>query len=203
MINPYTEEYYRTSNYSDYAERGERYYKLARETTNLLDQLGLVNKDSFITDFGCATGHLLTGLKELGYQDVDGVEISEWARKECSGKRLHVFSSLDDWKTDSIFASDVVYALDVLEHMNDEDAAKFFEKTRKDHCLIVRIPVASVAGNPFHLEVSRKDPTHINCKTARGWEHFIREHRYYSSRILRLNLSTIYDSKGVFSALVI
>jgi hypothetical protein len=201
-MNPYTEEYYKTANYADYSEREERYYKLAKETTNLLESLSLINEGSFITDFGCATGHLLTGLKKSGYHDVDGVEISDWAREECKKKNLTVFSSLSNWKEESLFESDIVYTLDVLEHMTDEEVVKFLEETKSSK-LIIRIPVASEKDGNFHLDVSRKDPTHINCKTKWQWRTLIKNIRYPNTRILHLNLNTIYDSKGVFSALIL
>jgi SAM-dependent methyltransferase len=109
MSNPYTEEYYRTSNYSDYAERGERYYKLARETTSLLESLTLINKTTPIVDFGCATGHLLNGLKHLGFKHTTGVEISDWAREQCLKKGFNAYNSIS-----GDYGYRVVYALDVL-----------------------------------------------------------------------------------------
>lgn len=201
-MNPYTKEYYETSNYSDYKERGERYHKLAKEVIGLLESISLVNKSSFITDFGCATGHLLHGLKKLGYDEVDGVEISDWARNECEESNLTVFSSLDEWIRESPFSSDVVFALDVLEHMTDEDAIKFLKATANSK-LILRIPIERFEGKGFHLEVSRKDPTHINCKTFVQWACLIDSCRKKNSRIFRLNLNTIYDSDGVMAVLVI
>lgn len=202
MNNLYTKEYYETSNYSDYKERGTRYFKLAKETTGLLNSIGLIHKLSFVTDFGCATGHLISGLKELGYFRVNGVEISDWARSECEKKSITVFKSLDEWEHLAYEESDIVYALDVLEHMNDQDASKFFEST-KDSKLILRIPVASKHGGDFHLEISKKDPTHINCKTKLEWVSMIERYRGCNSKFLWLNLNTIYDSDGVMAVIVI
>ena len=64
--------------------------------------------------------------------------------------------------------------------------------------LIVRIP-CSTNDKDFHLEISKKDKTHINCKTKKNWIKFLNKLGY--SLIGTLNLKQIYDSDGVFCGL--
>jgi SAM-dependent methyltransferase len=202
-MNQYTKEYYSSSNYASYSERGERYAKLAKETTQLLTSIGLISKQPYILDYGCATGHLIQGLKDLGYAAVEGIDISDFARQECTKKRFRVFKDWNEWSKciSSFLSPNLVYALDVLEHMTVEEVLEFLEMTRNS-TLVIRIPVASIVGESFHLEVSRKDPTHINCRTKHQWEQLIERIRP-NCKILRLNLNTIYDSEGVFCALIV
>lgn len=201
MKNAYTKQYYETSNYANYSERGERYCKLAKETTTLLESLSILDKDSNIIDFGCATGHLIFGLKNLNYKNIFGVEISDWAREQCLNNNFSVVSSINEIEH-NLNNKTIIYVLDVLEHMTDAECGDFFEKT-KNCSIVLRIPVASSTGENFALEVSRKDPTHINCKTKKEWSDFILNFRDTNTKILRLNLNTIYDSLGVMSVLII
>jgi hypothetical protein len=65
--------------------------------------------------------------------------------------------------------------------------------------MVVRAPVARRSGEDFHLSVSRKDPTHINCKTKGEWKELFQ--KYGFDVFLHLHLFTIYDTDGVFSCL--
>ena len=59
--------------------------------------------------------------------------------------------------------------------------------------LLVRIPCSSEEEpNEFYLEISRLDPTHINCKPASKWVDFFNHLGY--NHIFKLNMSTIYNS---------
>ena len=80
--------------------------------------------------------------------------------------------------------------------MTDQQIKQLF-KTITVEKLLVRIPCA-IDTNPsiFHLEISRKDKTHINCKTSKEWILFFKDLGYQNC--FRLNLTTIYDSDGCF-----
>jgi len=95
MKNFYIESYYKSSNYSDYTERAGRYYKLISEVTNLLSSINLINKNSIILDYGCAIGHCLLALKDQGYLNSFGIEISEWAIEECKKNNIKLYLVLE------------------------------------------------------------------------------------------------------------
>ena len=82
--------------------------------------------------------------------------------------------------------------MDILELYNVFSSAEV---------LIARIPVTGPEEKQFHLDVSRRDITHINCKTKKEWASILKNFGY--SAILDLNLSTIYSSTGVFCPLCI
>ena len=63
------------------------------------------------------------------------------------------------------------------------------------HCLVGRIPVSTDGGKSFHLEISRRDETHITCLAKEEWKNTLKDCGYFS--FLHINLFTIYDSEGV------
>lgn len=192
----YTEDYYRSSNYADYLERSDRYRKTAFELAGLLKSLSLISKDSFIVDYGCAVGFLLDGFKEAGYTNLAGVEVSDWARSEANHRGNFVVSSASSLA----YQPELLLAMDVFEHMTDEEVAQVLKFT-KPKSLLVRIPSSTDGGQTFHLEVSRADPTHINCKTKEQWIEFFRAQGYQT--FLKINLYTVYDTPGVTCLLIL
>lgn len=197
-VNPsvYNQQYYQSSNYADYLERADRYKKTAYELEGLFRQISLVSKDSLIMDFGCAVGFLLEGLREQGYRNLVGVEISEWARTEALKRIPSVLPSIEHFAGSSV---DLLVALDVFEHMTDREIRDVLNKTCPK-AILVRIPTSTDEGKSFHLEVSRSDPTHINCKTKEQWIEFFKSFEY--SNCFRLNLYTVYDTPGVTCLLI-
>jgi SAM-dependent methyltransferase len=192
-MNSFTEEYYQSENYKNYLDRQERYRKTAKEIVELLSTIGMIKNKSTILDYGCAVGFLSKALLELGF-DPDSFDISEWATEQARNKGCRCVAQPAD-------QYNVGFFLDVLEHMTIEDINTLLTKTTFDY-MVVRIPV-SESDNPtqFHLAISRKDPTHINCATADEWIDRFRGWGYH--RCYRLNLKTIYDSPGCFCALIV
>jgi 2-polyprenyl-3-methyl-5-hydroxy-6-metoxy-1,4-benzoquinol methylase len=188
----YTASYYTTSNYADYLERADRYKKTAYELTDLLRKLSLLNKDSKIVDYGCAIGFLLEGFKELGYSNLMGYEVSDWAILEGQARGNRV-AKWDGQPKDGS-PTDVLFALDVFEHMEDRDIENVL-RLLSPKAMVVRIPSSVDGGQTFALKVSQADPTHINCKTKEQWAEFFKDRGYQT--FLRLNLFTVYDTPGV------
>lgn len=189
----FDENYYKTLNYVDYLNREPRYIALAKEVAALLESLSIINKDSTILDYGCATGFLLTGLTKLGYTNCYGYDISEWAVQQAKSKGLKILDYLTGH-------CDLMFALDVFEHMQDTEIWALLNACQSDY-LVARIPCAEKVGGQFHLEVSKKDPTHINCKTRSQWNNIFRSFGY--KKIFPLKLLTIYDNPGVYSFMAI
>ena len=192
----YDVSYYKSSNYADYLERGDRYRKTAGELAGLLRSLGLIEEESLIVDYGCAVGFLLDGFKKLGYSNVLGVEVSEWAREQARTRGHKVVQSVNGLG----LSPDLLISMDVFEHMTDQEVSRVILETLPK-AILVRIPTSTDDGKTFHLEVSRADPTHINCKTKAQWITFFREFGYQT--FLRLNLYTVYDTPGVSCLLIL
>ena len=185
--NPYTEEYFKSNNYVNYLSKKERYARTADEIYQTFTKFDILNKESIILDYGCSLGFLINGFEKIGVSKIYGYDISEWAVEQAKKNQCKIISTLEGTFDLGIF-------LDVLEHMEDSEIIKVFSKIHFNYVL-VRIP-CSVEENPtkFHLEISRADKTHINCKTKKTWIEFFKKLGY--SKHLYLNMSTIYNSDG-------
>jgi SAM-dependent methyltransferase len=190
----FEEDYFKSNNYKDYLSKGERYFRTAEELYFTLNKVGILNHHTKILDYGCSVGFLIQGLQRIGCKDVYGYDISDWAIDLARKSGCNIID-----KPEGTY--DLVIFLDVLEHMTDEQIYDAFNKIKMGKVL-VRIPVA-IESNPnqFHLDVSRRDPTHINCKTDVQWIKFFQKLGYQNH--LRLNFHTIYDSDGCFCCIFI
>jgi len=191
---PFDKDYFQSANYTNYLDRQEKYSRTAEEIFDRLKTFGLLNKKSSMLDYGCAVGFLSHGFRELGIDDIDSYDISEWAKEQAQMRGCRVVESLKDYYNIGIF-------LDVLEHINDSGIDTVFHKTRFGSVL-VRIP-CSVPEQPnkFYLEVSRRDPTHINCKTPEQWIAKFKGFGY--NTCLPVTMNTIYNSPGCFCAILV
>jgi hypothetical protein len=191
-LDEFNEEYFKTRNYVDYLQREDRYVRSAKEITDHLYALSLIEKDSLILDFGSALGFFLHGLKEAGYINCVGYDKSIWATEQALRHGHNMLSHYNE-------SVDVLFALDTFEHMENKEIEDVFIKT-KPNTAIVRMPSSSDGGKTFHLDISRRDPTHINCKSKEQWMGFFKSLGYYS---IKLRLASIYDTIGVTSLLLI
>lgn len=180
------EEYYNSGNYEHYSERAPRYHKTAIDISNLLQSVSLINKDSRILDFGCGFGFLSDGFAKIGYSNVSAFDTSEFAVSKAVEIGVNASSRIS--------RCDIMIALDVFEHMADSDISSAIATASPD-VIVCRIPV-SLGDGAFHLEISKRDKTHINCKTSTEWSHFLMVAGYFS-KCMNLNLSTVYSSPGV------
>jgi hypothetical protein len=194
MKNKFTEEYYKSNNYVDYLSKKERYVKTAEEIYQTFGKFKIIDQSSSILDYGCSLGFLIKGFEKIGFKNIYGYDISEWAISKAKELDCKIIERVEGTFDLGIF-------LDVLEHMTDDQIKVVFESIYFDK-ILVRIP-CSIDDIPdkFFLEVSRKDETHINCKPPAQWIKIFNEIGFRNYH--RLNMSTIYDSDGCFCALFI
>jgi SAM-dependent methyltransferase len=202
----YDETYYKSINYTNYLSRKPRYRQLAIEVTNLLKKLNLIVSYDWsrttndlqqfpnILDFGCATGMLVGALNEIGCSAY-GYDISDYALGVAKEVGLEVYNEIEQIRD---MPKDVTFLLDVLEHIPATDLDENLKAVTSSDAIIFRIPVCLEEGEPYHLEVSRNDPTHVTCWTKERWTEFFARYGY---TIMTLDLHTIYDSPGVFCGL--
>jgi SAM-dependent methyltransferase len=193
-MNKFDEQYYKTNNYANYLSKKERYLRTAEEIYQTFNKFSMLDTESTILDYGCGVGFLIAGFEKIGFNNVYGYDISEWA----SAKALEFGHKLIS-KPEGFY--DLGIFLDVLEHMTDEQIDTTFLKLEFNKVL-VRIP-CSVPTDPkqFFLDVSRQDDTHINCKTPSDWIECFRKMGYKVH--MELNMATIYNSDGCFCSLFI
>lgn len=203
MNDIYEEKYFigaSRSNYLDY--RTKRFSNLA---DNIIKIFGLnhgsgYNKDFKIIDFGCATGALLNELKNRGFNNIKGTDISNWAIEY--GREVYgLEDELEFYNRNLLYeGSDYIIMLDVLEHLPDYELEIILRLTRKGlrRLLLVRIPVSAVEGEDFVLDVSKNDRTHIQIH-SKGW--WIEKFNSFGFKFLySIHMSSIYDSDGVMCA---
>jgi SAM-dependent methyltransferase len=191
----YDEIYYRSGNYTDYLQRYGRYLKLVDELHSLLANTCIADKNQPVLDFGCGVGFVCHALEELGYKQVEGYDISRWAAHYAK-KHFHINIAT---RFGEIVDRDfhVVLMLDVLEHIKEGDIYTILDRIHA-HYIVVRIPVADTHGGTFAYGLSRRDPTHITARTKTQWISLFKRCDY--RMLFKLNLHTIWDSRGVFCA---
>lgn len=177
------------SNYRDYTQK--KYGVLCED----LIALGILSGHT-IVDFGCATGALIKEFRDRGHQLICGTDVSWWAIKE--GRNLYGFDkyTLQHLNYSLLeFNADWLLALDVLEHI-DTDELEYILRTMSCNNLVVRVPISAKEGEPFVLDVSRNDQTHIQCHTRAWWISMLCQRFTFVSSI---HGEAIYDSEGVFA----
>lgn len=179
------------SNYEDYRQR--KFCKLADD---LIRQLNLTS-DLSILDFGCATGGLLREFKNRGFQHLKGTDPSFWGI--IHGKEiLDLVEELNFYNLDLLTKQfDLLFLLDILEHVPTELELNMILKLNKAPKVIVRIPVSAKEGEAYVLPVSRNDITHVQCHTKEWWTNLFEKHGYELDMLL--HGEAIYDSDGVFA----
>ena len=183
----FSEEYYNSINYTDYTSRIEKYKRTALDFYTHFS----MTESTTVLDYGCAIGMLQNGLEKVGVKDTIGFEISEWAINNPINDTLKLTMNPSVLSLNYDYA----FSLDVFEHMFDSDVTSVLESLQAKN-LIVRIPVKLIDNDDFYLAVSRKDKSHVNCKTKGGWIDFIEKYNYKFIGIL--DLKTIYDAPGCF-----
>jgi 2-polyprenyl-3-methyl-5-hydroxy-6-metoxy-1,4-benzoquinol methylase len=194
MSGIYNEDYYKSNNYENYIRRGtttDHYELMVDETLDLLKKLN--RRTELVLDFGCGPGFLLEQLTKR--VDVTfGVDISEYSRNLCKDKGLHV-NSKPAFDVDY----DVMYALDVLEHLDEDDLTNLFEQLSCD-TIVYKLPVAKETGGEYVLDCAEADETHQIRWTHNDWRDFF---SYYGYTCIDVKLTNIYVSEGGFCGIAI
>lgn len=160
------------SNYIDY--RAKKFTILADNIIDIfeLDKESRKDKEIFsILDFGCATGALLKELKDKGFTNIKGADISNWAI-EYGKDTFELKNELEFYNRNLLCEMfDYIIMLDVVEHLPDYELETIFKLASKGlrKKLLVRIPVSHQEGEDFVLEVSKNDRTHIQIHSKEWW----------------------------------
>ncbi len=183
----------KVSNYQNYLTK--KFDSLARD---LIRHLGL-KKTDIVIDFGCGCGGLVFELKRRGFRNVRGSDISHWAIEE-GRKIFSLEKEIEHYNRNLLDQSkDYVFLFDVLEHMPEYEIGFVLELAKKGlrRFMVIRVPVCRREGEPYVLDVSRNDKTHIQCHTREWWIKSLEGRGYNLVRDLKL--PSIYSSDGVFA----
>ncbi|RMD57758.1 class I SAM-dependent methyltransferase [Candidatus Woesearchaeota archaeon] len=92
----------------------------------------LLPKDALIIEIGYGDGYLLRKLKQNGYQNLEGVDISpknvELSRQKMPGIKFTLAKDELPFEDESV---DCVIASEVIEHMSDEELEKFSKELNR------------------------------------------------------------------------
>ncbi|MBU4380848.1 class I SAM-dependent methyltransferase [Candidatus Parcubacteria bacterium] len=109
---------------------------------NLIKKVDIGKTDK-ILDIGCSGGPLINLLKENGFMNIYGIDISVDAINLCKKRGINNVTVMDGTKTlykDGEF--DTIIASDILEHLKDEDSAlsEWYRLLKPNGKLILSVP---------------------------------------------------------------
>ena len=189
-MSEFDESYYKSGNYINYLSRLGRYTAMAKEIDEFLKMICLSKKEKNILDWGCGPGLLCKSFESIGYQNVYGFDISQWAINYA--KETYNVNVTNEWSNDTLGRSyHLTLSLDVFEHIPLSNLRAALDEIRTDY-MIARIPVAAVDDGELLCPIAQTDATHCTRLTKETWEQLFDVHSF--ELIGRLNLITMYDS---------
>lgn len=109
-----------------------------------------------ILDIGCGYGRYLKSLLALGYKDCYGIDIDKeqinYARNVLRLNNVEESNAIL-WLADKKSVFDIIFAIDILEHLNDEDLVdlcrKILDSLKPGGQVIVQVPNGISLINPI------------------------------------------------------
>lgn len=114
------------------------------------------NKALRVLDIGIGRGEMLTCMKNWGYQNYLGIDISPSTVKFCSsiGLNCKLVSDSEEFLLQNKQEFDVITLLDVLEHFKKENVVSFLralkESLKPDGVLIIQVPNLQAPDGHLH-----------------------------------------------------
>jgi len=145
MLNNKDEYFYMAN-----AERDFWWYKALHEQVINTIEGKYKNKDIMILDAGCGTGGLIEKIREKGYKNVKGFDLSSDAIEICRQRGLDIFqyNLLDVLKNNKINSCDVIICNDVVCYFDESEHKAIisnFEKMLKPGGLIIlNVPALNI-----------------------------------------------------------
>ena len=129
------------------------------------------NKDVIIADIACGHGALLYCLRECGYCNVSGVDVSQEQIELAHelGVGVAVCGDMSGFLKDNEKAFDVVFLMDILEHLERSELFETLElvnrSLKKDGRVVIHVPNAE---GLYGMRIRYGDLTHENCFTPKS-----------------------------------
>ena len=132
-----TEEYAKM----DLLEKEHFWFDAKRKYLKIILKKFNLKKGLRVLDVGCGTGAVLDFLKNFGF-DAAGIDMSSEALKYCRAKNLKAHYGMADKIDFPDNSFDIIFALDVLEHLDDDigAVAEVYRVLKKDGLFIATVP---------------------------------------------------------------
>jgi len=176
-VNDFERGYFEDIYGGDYDRRNPQY-----KTRGMLEAVMRFETGGRLLDVGCAYGAFLRQAARTGTFELYGTDISAHA-VDVAGQRLGEAAKLQvGGLFDSTFEPgffDVVTLFDVIEHIEDQDAAfaRIRELLRPSGLLALTVPVYDGPLGPVVQRLD-KDPTHLHKVGRRDWVESCRAHGF-------------------------
>lgn len=135
-----------------------------------------VDRSIRIVDLACGHGTLVFCLRELGYVNVEGVDVSPEQVDLAHRLGIHGVNlgGLDAFIHDKKSVYDVIFLMDILEHLDKQSVMDLLDLVRealKDRGrLIIHVPNGE---GRFGMRVRYGDFTHQGCFTSRSMQQVL------------------------------
>lgn len=134
-----------------HSDSPEHVQKMRKEFKGLISGRLPEDHQARILEIGCGMGFALLALKDLGYQNAEGIDIDADQVKSCLSKNLNVRAVKDskDFLSDKKGFYDAVLAFDLIEHIPQDEQLELvraiFEALRPGGRLLCTVPNANSA----------------------------------------------------------
>ena len=153
---------------------------------NVLSLFFQWHKPKSIIDIGCGVGSWLKAAKELGIDDIFGVDINEIDEKYLLVPRKYIeIANLETYKQNNHNRYDLAISIEVAEHLS-ENVAEDFINTLTNLSNVILFSAA------IPLQVGTN---HINCQQPIYWYNIFKSNGYVCFDILRDLLRDFEDSE--------
>ena len=145
--------------------------------TSIIEKFVPQDRNQRIVDLGCGQGTLIYCLKQAGYANVAGADLSE--QQVEIAKQLGIpeviLSDIDTFLSAQESPIDVVMAIDILEHLTPQELFETLDGIYRSLAvggrIVLRVP--NGAGI-FGMQIRYGDFTHENCYTERSIHQILR-----------------------------
>lgn len=114
------------------------------------------NKNAFVLDIGIGRGEMLSCMKNWGYQNYLGVDISPSTVNYCKSLGLNclMVGDVTKWLTKRNDSFELITLLDVLEHIKKEETIEFLKalklSLKEGGILIIQVPNLQAPDGQLH-----------------------------------------------------
>lgn len=158
------------------------------------------NKKAPVLEVGCGMGQNLYALRELGYQDVRGIDLSRECVELCQKQNFAVtqVERGSRFYQEHPHKFELVILYDLLEHLDLEEAVKLLQDVSRSLTESGKLFISTPNGDhPFQGHLRYADVTHRFLYNRRSLSQLLRSSGFEPLRFRQLDAFTEYDDDRV------